>query len=124
MNKILYRLRNVLFLSLVILSGEVICCSPAISGGGPSGYPTASSGGIPAAKAAAIDKKMDDGNPTTGTVQALYWNYPTSTPITNSAVSDSSSTCYNTTSNTYSTSSAGNYGQAPNCGLNFKLQVK
>jgi prepilin-type N-terminal cleavage/methylation domain-containing protein len=72
----------------------------------------------------AIDKKIDDGLPTTGTVQAYYatsWGIPGEgiTPAP-SSTTPSAATCYDTTSNNYSI--AFSNGSNPNCGLRFQFQ--
>ncbi|HEU5047633.1 MAG TPA: type II secretion system protein [Rickettsiales bacterium] len=66
-----------------------------------------------------LDQKMDDGKPVTGSVQALfitsYWiNQP------NAQASDSATSCYNTTSGTYSVGING--GNGVNCAISFRLQ--
>jgi len=78
---------------------------------------------IPVFQAYNIDKKVDDGLPTTGSVQAAYINN-SSTLISQapSAAADSTSTCYNTTNNAYSISSLANYGAGGNCALSFRFQ--
>lgn len=92
---------------------------------GSTGTGSNASGGIAVNAAANIDKKIDDGMPTTGRVMAPVPNYFWATPPAlygNSAAADSTSTCYNSTSNTYSLSSAANGGAGPNCGLSFQFQ--
>ncbi len=76
---------------------------------------------IPVAQAYNIDKKVDDGLPTTGSVQAKYLTVWAVTPATNAAA-DSTTTCYNTTRNAYSIGSVANYGAGGNCALSFRLQ--
>jgi prepilin-type N-terminal cleavage/methylation domain-containing protein len=71
------------------------------------------------AQAYAIDNKIDDGMPTTGNVQAVYLTNNTLTQATN-AVSDSSSTCFNSATNAYSMTQ--NNGAGPNCALSFLMQ--
>jgi len=68
-----------------------------------------------------IDKKLDDGLPLIGKINTLY-NQGTGFPIkySPSAATDSATTCYNTTSNTYSI--ATNKGTGVNCALSFKMQ--
>jgi len=77
---------------------------------------------IPVIQAYNIDKKVDDGLPTTGAVQAVYINQWIALTTAHSAAADTTTTCYNTTSNTYSTSSLANYGAGGNCGLSFRFQ--
>jgi prepilin-type N-terminal cleavage/methylation domain-containing protein len=77
-----------------------------------------------------MDVKMDDGLPTTGSMQALYISAtppPSATPIpdtsidfSSSAAADSATTCYNTTSSTYST--AFKSGDGMNCAVAIKFQ--
>jgi len=91
----------------------------AVTGtGGGGGFILMSNPSIPVIAAYNIDKKIDDGLPTSGQVTA---NYSTNRTITASpnAASPSSTTCYDTTSNQYSTSQNG--GGAPNCAISFKL---
>lgn len=66
-----------------------------------------------------IDKKADDGYPTTGNIVAAYVSAATYTPAPN-AGSASSSTCYDTGSSAYSIST--NNGAGSNCGLVFRWQ--
>lgn len=76
---------------------------------------------IPVTQAYNIDKKIDDGQPTTGEVVAVYIN--NSQTVTTAAPSgnpDTASTCYNNSTNTYSTNV--NNGSGPNCALSFKMQ--
>jgi len=78
---------------------------------------------IPVIQAYNIDQKMDDGIPTTGSVLAVYLNNTTTTPALapNTATSGGNSTsCYDTTTKTYSTSQ--NNGNGTNCALSFRLQ--
>ena len=76
---------------------------------------------IPVTQAYNIDKKIDDGLPTTGTVIANYILASTSaTTPANAQVTDSATSCYNTTTNTYSTDV--NNGSGPNCALSFRMQ--
>jgi len=81
---------------------------------------------IPVIQAYNMDKKTDDGLPTSGAVQAYYVNGTGSWPwvpaASANAAADSTSTCYNTTSNAYSVSSLANYGTGGNCGLSFRFQ--
>jgi len=76
---------------------------------------------IPVVQAYNVDKKVDDGLPTTGAVQTFYLtgaNY-TASP---SGATDTTTTCYNTTNNAYSVSSLANYGAGGNCALSFRFQ--
>ena len=78
---------------------------------------------IPVAQTYSIDKKIDDGVPTTGNVIAQYLNNSsTSTSLApNTTTSGGNSTsCYDTTTNTYSI--AQNGGNGENCALSFKFQ--
>ena len=82
-----------------------------------------SSVSIPVIQAYNIDKKIDDGLPTTGSVVTLYINSSTvffSSP--SNAAADTTTTCYNTTSNIYSLSTYANYGAGGNCALSFRFQ--
>jgi hypothetical protein len=87
-----------------------------------------SSASIPVSIAYNLDKKVDDGNPTTGRVQAMYINGNTgptingikTPPFAPSASSDNSTSCYNSSTNAYSISVNG--GRGPNCALSFKFQ--
>jgi prepilin-type N-terminal cleavage/methylation domain-containing protein len=70
-----------------------------------------------------IDRKMDDGLPTTGSVQATYINNGDIVlRNANAEVTDSATSCYNTTTNAYSMGTFTNYGQGANCALSFHLQ--
>jgi hypothetical protein len=76
---------------------------------------------IPVSAAFSIDEKIDDGLPTTGTVQAIYIPASlTSTSPAPYAVSDSPATCYNTNGPAYSI--AYNNGSGVNCALSFRFQ--
>jgi prepilin-type N-terminal cleavage/methylation domain-containing protein len=71
------------------------------------------------AQAYNIDKKIDDGLPVTGNVQAVYlsaWNFLYANP----QASDSATSCYNTTTNTYSISIKN--GAGLNCAISFQFQ--
>jgi hypothetical protein len=82
-----------------------------------------SSATIPAVQAYNVDKKVDDGLPATGAVQVNYINNSISTlQQSPSAATDTTTTCYNTTSNAYSVSSLANYGAGGNCALSFRFQ--
>lgn len=78
--------------------------------------------GLSVMQAYSIDKKIDDGIPNRGNVQAFY-PYGSAAPSSywspNSA-SASSSTCFDTTNNSYSITQ--NNGTGMNCGLSFKFQ--
>jgi prepilin-type N-terminal cleavage/methylation domain-containing protein len=66
-----------------------------------------------------MDKKIDDGVPNAGGVRAYYltsWY----ADYSNSQASNSSTSCFNTTTNTYSISVNG--GTGLNCALSFKFQ--
>jgi prepilin-type N-terminal cleavage/methylation domain-containing protein len=68
-----------------------------------------------------IDKKMDDGLPTSGNVQANYISpYPNAIIAAPNAGSASSTTCFDTTSNKYSMTQNG--GAGVNCALSFQFQ--
>jgi prepilin-type N-terminal cleavage/methylation domain-containing protein len=78
---------------------------------------------IPVTQAYNIDKKIDDGLPTAGNVQAVYLNASGSNVAVLKApyaISDNSTTCYNTTSNIYSIGYQG--GAQANCALSFQFQ--
>jgi hypothetical protein len=97
-----------------------------------SNTPTTPSFAITPSQAYSLDKKMDDGVPTTGNVQASYGvllhtycttsNGPgcTAPPASFAPAADSATSCYNTTSNTYSMTV--NNGAGYNCALSFKFQ--
>jgi hypothetical protein len=56
-------------------------------------------------------------------VQAVYLNSSNDTlQYPASGATDSTTTCYNTTSNAYSISSLANYGKGGNCALSFRFQ--
>ena len=77
---------------------------------------------IPVIQAANIDKKIDDGSPITGSVVAAYINNNNQATIAapNTTISGgNAASCYDTTTNTYSTSISG--GTNPNCALSFKM---
>jgi prepilin-type N-terminal cleavage/methylation domain-containing protein len=80
-----------------------------------------SNANITVSQAYNMDKKVDDALPTTGKVQAVYLNdtYSTNSPV-NAQSSDSATSCYNTTTNTYSTDISN--GSNPNCALSFEMQ--
>lgn len=75
---------------------------------------------IPVIQAYNIDKKIDDGISTTGKVQATYINGGWNLQLANAQSSDSSTSCYNSTTNAYSTDV--NNGSGPNCALSFQMQ--
>jgi hypothetical protein len=95
--------------------------SSATANGAPGGLATAAQ--IPVIEAYNIDKKSDDGLPTTGAVQANYLNNNAVVMFhANAQVNDSATSCYNTTNNTYSISASANGGAGLNCALSFKFQ--
>jgi hypothetical protein len=79
--------------------------------------------GVTVAQALAVDSKVDDGLPQSGNVTAVYpvlsGGLLAFIPAPN-AVSASSSTCYDTTSNQYSVTQNG--GAGVNCALSFRFQ--
>lgn len=85
-----------------------------------------SSCSIPVNMAAVIDMKVDDGLPTTGNVVAQYVNATTGLTGDNvvqmapNSASDTSSTCYNSSTNAYSLKTT--QGSGNNCGLSFQFQ--
>jgi prepilin-type N-terminal cleavage/methylation domain-containing protein len=85
----------------------------------------ASSTTIPVIEAYNIDKKVDDGMPTTGGIQAIYINNSATTlspaPM---GPTDTVSTCYSGTAGNYaySLSATANQGAGLNCALSFKFQ--
>lgn len=73
------------------------------------------------AQAYAIDKKMDDGLPTTGNVLAQYVSSVSYVvTLAPNAATPSSTTCYDTTSLSYSITQNG--GTGLNCALSFQFQ--
>jgi hypothetical protein len=88
----------------------------SISAGGSLG----SSANIPVTQAYNMDKKVDDGLPTTGSVQASYILNSNTMRTSPNGNPDTASTCYNNSTNTYSTDV--NNGSGPNCALSFKMQ--
>jgi prepilin-type N-terminal cleavage/methylation domain-containing protein len=76
--------------------------------------------GLSVGEAYAIDNKIDDGIPTSGNVNASYLAYGAlmSSPASGT---DSPTTCYNSTTHTYSVSQ--NNGAGINCALRFKMQA-
>jgi prepilin-type N-terminal cleavage/methylation domain-containing protein len=78
---------------------------------------------IPVIEAYNIDKKVDDGIPTSGTIVAAYLNDSANAVVhPHGQVNDSATSCYNTTNNTYSISASANQGAGLNCALSFKFQ--
>ena len=70
-----------------------------------------------------IDKKVDDGFPTTGNVTATAGTASTENAAAvavNGASADSATSCYNSASNTYSLNQ--NNGNGANCALSFRFQ--
>lgn len=78
-----------------------------------------SNAGMSVLQAYNIDKKIDDGFPTIGKIKAFY-NRGGGAPVqwAPNAATDSSTTCFNTTSNTYSTIIN---SDDINCALSFKF---
>ncbi len=79
-----------------------------------------SNANIPVLQARAIDKKVDDGMPTPGSVVAVYIEGSYLLGDAPNAASDSPATCYNTTNNSYSIGV--NSGAGANCALSFRFQ--
>lgn len=77
---------------------------------------------IPVIQAYNIDKKIDDGLPATGSVLANYVTLGNILSTAPSGATDTTTSCYNTTSNQYSISSAANFGAGGNCALSFRFQ--
>jgi prepilin-type N-terminal cleavage/methylation domain-containing protein len=79
---------------------------------------------IPVMQAYAVDAKIDDGLPTSGTVQAVYISGNITAAVTASAnaPADSATTCYNTTTNQYSMSTSAYYGKNGNCGISIQVR--
>ena len=78
---------------------------------------------IPASQAYKIDAKVDDGIPNAGKVQPLFINASYLTIAIANAVATSggtSTSCYDTITNTYSTTQ--NNGSGRNCSLSFSFQ--
>ena len=80
-----------------------------------------SSANIPVNQAYAVDSKADDGVPTTGRIQAVYFNTCCTAIPANASSSDNIASCYNSTTNLYSMSF--NSGSGPNCALSFQMQA-
>jgi len=123
--------------SIYVYSGYAEGCCAAVTGIGPNFFGlsvissiggdnvdyggTPSAPGLTVAQAFSIDKKMDDGMPTTGNVLAQYLGGGGGTPSWSpNAASPSSSTCFDTTSHQYSV--AQNNGNGVNCALSFQFQ--
>jgi prepilin-type N-terminal cleavage/methylation domain-containing protein len=84
---------------------------------------TASNANIPVTQAYSMDVKMDDGLPSSGNVQAIYVNSNNAATVLapNTPTSGgTSSSCYDTTTSTYSVTV--NNGNGGNCALSFKFQ--
>jgi prepilin-type N-terminal cleavage/methylation domain-containing protein len=84
-----------------------------------NGYPW----GMPSmtvAQASAIDTKIDDGLPTSGKVQAMYVQWGVPGFWSSNATSPSATTCFDTTSNKYSTGTLSSANV--NCALSFQMQ--
>ena len=85
--------------------------------------PRASTRGQPVIQAYRIDAKIDDGLPQSGNVTATYLNSPTTFVFSAANTTTSggtSSSCYDTTTGTYSITV--NNGNGGNCALSFKFQ--
>ena len=85
-----------------------------------------STANISVSQAYNMDKKIDDGFPTTGKVVAVFItnsNSVTSNPFNSNP--DTAITCYNSSTLTYSTNVNNvnvSNGSGPNCALSFKMQ--
>ena len=80
---------------------------------------------IPVAMAYNIDKKIDDGLPTTGNVQALYLgaDFTATTPmLAPNAAADGTTTCYNTGGSAAAYSIGYQGGALTTCALSFRFQ--
>lgn len=88
--------------------------SSILNDGGMTSNPS-----IPVIQAYRIDQKIDDGFAMSGTVRDLYISYYTIVQG-NGQGSDSTTSCYNTTTNKYSIGING--GAALNCALSFRFQ--
>jgi len=110
------------------------CCSPPYTGFGPNffglsvvtttGNVGTSAPALTVAQAYAIDKKIDDGLPTTGSVLAQY---PATTRFdapdwSINGASAGATTCYDTSSGTAAYSIGYKNGSLVNCGISFKIQ--
>jgi prepilin-type N-terminal cleavage/methylation domain-containing protein len=69
-----------------------------------------------------LDKKIDDGFPMTGNVQAIYVNATSTTSYATSTATSggTSSSCFDTTTSTFSITQ--NNGTGANCALSFRFQ--
>jgi prepilin-type N-terminal cleavage/methylation domain-containing protein len=95
---------------------------------GSHGDPNALTPGMTVAQAYAIDLKVDDGFPASGTVKAT-WDTGTPTPTENAAAptvnaqaTDSSTSCYNNSTPAGAYSLSQSNGSGLNCALSFKFQ--
>lgn len=75
--------------------------------------------GVTVLQAYNIDKKIDDGSPSAGHVRPVY-NTGYEIYAANPQASDSSTSCYNTTTNAYSMGING--GNGVNCAVSFQFQ--
>jgi hypothetical protein len=77
------------------------------------------------AQAYAIDKKIDDGLPTTGNVLAQFLTGPTNgyPGWSTNGSSPGATTCYDTSSGTAKYSISYQNGALVNCGISFKFQA-
>jgi prepilin-type N-terminal cleavage/methylation domain-containing protein len=77
---------------------------------------------IPVIQAYNMDKKVDDGIPNTGTVQAItvQSSSQTALAVVGAQSSDSATSCYNNVTNVYSIGY--NSGNGHNCALSFRFQ--
>jgi hypothetical protein len=82
----------------------------------------ASNTNISVSQAYNIDKKIDDGIPNSGNVQALYLTVGliTAAPYASAVTNGTSWSCFDTVTNTYSITV--NNGSGGNCALSFKMQ--
>ena len=103
------------------LSGVTVVSSNV----GGCGWCIASNPGLTVKQAYDIDKKVDDGLPTTGNVLAQYIDGNSfgggGVGASPNAASASGTTCFDTTSLAYSLQQNG--GAGVNCGLSFKMQA-
>jgi prepilin-type N-terminal cleavage/methylation domain-containing protein len=92
-----------------------------VGSGYNGGYPDAP--GLTVAQAYAIDKKSDDGLPTSGHVLAQYLSTSGgANGFSTNAASPSATTCYDTSSGTAAYSISFNGGTGVNCGISFQFQ--
>jgi len=97
----------------------------AVTGTSSTGW-LGSSTSIPTMQAYNMDKKIDDGLPTTGTVQAVYlsgggtWPSVAATAPNTATAGGTAASCYDTTTGTYSVTPNG--GAGANCALSFQFQ--